>query len=92
MAEQINQALLNKINEVKEQIGEELSELNKKLSMSYEDFSTDMQENYNFTQVILTFIYCKDVLKGLISYLEEEKRKYVELEQTEIKEGRYNPK
>lgn len=89
MEEQINQTLMNKINEVKAQICEELVELNKKLAMNYEDFSTDMQENYNFTQGILTFIYCKDVLKGLISYLEDEERKYVELEQIEIKEGRY---
>ncbi|MGN0804164.1 MAG: hypothetical protein ACI4MN_02135 [Candidatus Coproplasma sp.] len=90
MEEQINQTLMNKTNKVKAHICEELAELNKKLALNYEDFSADMQDNYNFTQGLLTFIYCKDVFKGLISYLEDEERKYVELEQTEIKEGRYN--
>lgn len=89
MKEEMNETLMNKIEEVKSHVLEEVYQAVEYLCRKKEDFAPDV--NYVYAQSVTVFVYVRDILKQLDDYLEAELKNYTELERAEMSENRYDP-
>lgn len=82
MAQKMNGILIDKLEEIKKEIGSTIFEINELLNIAYSDYPKNLQDSFTFAEAVKLFVVIQDKAEKLSRYLNEHREVYAELEKT----------